>query len=187
MPDDAVPSAPGSEAGPALEPHPVAGAAASPAQELPLRTILFIDDDPDWLEIVQDALTRLWPYTPLRHLVAVNLESGLAVLAQSEVDLIVLDLQLPGFTELEAVRALVEAMRTTLGVRPVVVMSGYLTTERRLQALRAGMQECVGKSEDAVFEHLSAAIQRAWSKHCAEQQLHAALLHRLGPQWPSTT
>src|SRR2546430_2359347 len=83
-----APRAPGQEACAVLSPRP--------------ETVLLIDDDPQWAALVRVLLPHEWPPPAFALTVATSLEAGLAVLERASVDLILLDLALPGCTDLRA-------------------------------------------------------------------------------------
>jgi len=131
-----------------------------------LQTVLIIDDNVDLTDLLQMALPRYWPAPPLIVLTAASLEAARAVLAQESVDLVVLDLLLPGGNGLTAVHHLLHDMQTLLGrLLPVVVMSGYLSDVIEGAALRAGMQACVAKGEPHLAPRLVQAMREAWQRH----------------------
>ncbi len=131
-----------------------------------LETVLIVDDDPALLELLQHALPRAWTQPPLRVLTAATLADALVLLGQMPIDLVVLDLLLPGSNGLAAVQTILHAMQTTLGrLLPVVVISGYLSDTIEEQALRVGMQACVQKGNLDFPTRLAVAMRSSWARH----------------------
>ncbi len=92
--------------------------------------ILIIDDE----EVLQDILTvliRKEGHTPLN---ASTGEEGLAILEREEVDLILLDLMLPGLNGMEVLR---EARRRDADV-VVVMITAFSSIESAIEAMREG-------------------------------------------------
>src|SRR5947208_13865916 len=92
--------------------------------------ILIIDDE----EVLQDILTvliRKEGHTPLT---ASTGEEGLAVLEREEVDLVLLDLMLPGLHGMEVLRR----VRQRDPDQVVVVITAFPSIESAIEASRAG-------------------------------------------------
>jgi DNA-binding NtrC family response regulator len=92
--------------------------------------ILIIDDE----EVLQDILTvliRKEGHTPLA---ASTAEEGLAVLEREEVDLVLLDLMLPGMHGMEALREI----RRRDADQVVVVITAFSSIESAIEAMREG-------------------------------------------------
>jgi DNA-binding NtrC family response regulator len=92
--------------------------------------ILIVDDE----EVLQDILTvliRREGHTPLS---ATTGEDGLAVLEREEVDLVLLDLMLPGMHGLEVLRQIREHFPDVV----VVVITAFSSIESAIEAMREG-------------------------------------------------
>jgi DNA-binding NtrC family response regulator len=102
---------------------------ASPRRRLSLN-ILVIDDE----EVLQDvlgSLVRREGHVPIG---ALSGEDGLAVLEKEEVDLILLDLMLPGLSGMEVLRRI----RQRHPEMVVVVITAYSSVESAIEAMREG-------------------------------------------------
>ena len=131
-----------------------------------LETVLIVDDDADLTLLLKITLPRHWTSARLTVLVAHTLDEARAVLALSPVDLVVLDLRVPGRNGLTAVHHLLHAMQRILGrLLPVVVLSGYLSDIMEDQALRLGMQACIQKGADKLPQRLAEAMRAAWARY----------------------
>jgi len=94
-------------------------------------TVLVIDDDPDFRSLVREELASAgYGVTE-----ASGGHEGVAMLRQTDVDVVLLDVQMPGLNGREVLR---EARN--LGVHSeVVVMTAYPQLEIAMECLRAGV------------------------------------------------
>jgi DNA-binding NtrC family response regulator len=100
-------------------------------------TILVIDDEPNILTTVRRSL-ELEGYSVE---VAGNAAAGLAKLAEKDIDLVLLDVMMPGETGLEVLPKL----RTTRPDAMIVMMSGNATIDTAVQATRLGAFDFIEK------------------------------------------
>jgi signal transduction histidine kinase/AraC-like DNA-binding protein len=125
----------------------------------PLRTVLVVDDDINTLEmharIVQShsALNRV--------LMAHNGGEALKILGQENVDLVLLDLQMPemdGFAVLSKMRENVRTQKV-----PVIVVTGRVLTEADMASLNQGVAAILEKglfSLDETVAHIDIVLER---------------------------
>src|SRR3569623_2136380 len=104
---------------------------------MPRSTILVIDDEPNILTTVRRSL-ELEGYAVE---VAGSGAAGLAKLAENDIDLILLDVMMPGETGLETLPKLRAKKPETM----VVMMSGNATIETAVQATKAGAHDFIEK------------------------------------------
>ncbi|MEM9489911.1 MAG: sigma-54 dependent transcriptional regulator, partial [Myxococcota bacterium] len=104
---------------------------------MPRATLLVIDDEPNILTSVRRAL-ELEDY---RVEVAGNGEIGLAKLAECDIDLVLLDVVMPGRTGLEVL----PEIRAKHPDVVVIMMSGNATIETAVQATKGGARDFVEK------------------------------------------
>ncbi len=122
---------------------------------MPSRFLL-IDDHPLLREGLALALGRVTEDVEVFE--AGSCERGLEIVAsQPDLDLIVLDMQLPGLSRLDAVRALREAAPAV----PLVVLSAETASELVHGALRAGARGYIAKSSPR--EVMIAAFQMVFA------------------------
>lgn len=144
----------------------------------PLRTILLVDDNEVFAEMMAEFLPLFWgdrsPF-PITVSTAATLDAAVAAIAICPPDLIVLDLCLPGFKELEAVTIIVQVMGTLPKPIPVVVLSGYLTDTMDVAALEKGAQECVRKSGADLVSRVARAVEHSWARNQYIEQRMAIL------------
>ncbi|MER2598513.1 MAG: substrate-binding domain-containing protein [Caldilineales bacterium] len=131
-------------------------AAEEPA--LPV-TFLVVDDDPETLDMHARIVQAHSPSH--RVLKAQNGREALEMLAQTSVNLMLLDLMMPemdGFAVLEAMRAN-EALREI----PVIVITGQVLTEAEMARLNQGVATVLSKgllNFDETLAHLGAVLER---------------------------
>jgi DNA-binding NtrC family response regulator len=100
-------------------------------------TLLVIDDEPNILTTVRRAL-EIEGYAVE---VAGNGAVGLAKLAEADIDLVLLDVMMPGESGLEVLPKIRESSPETM----VVMMSGNATIETAVQATKAGAHDFIEK------------------------------------------
>ena len=114
------------------------------------RSILIIDDEPQIRRVLKTSLSSQGG----RVLVAENGEQALEVLRQETVDVVLLDLNMPGMGGLEACRAIRAAWNM-----PIIVISVRDSGPDKVEALDAGADDYVTKPFS--FEELMARIRAA--------------------------
>ena len=107
------------------------------SERMARSTILVIDDEPNILTTVRRSL-ELEGYQVE---VASGGAAGLAKLAEHDIDLILLDVMMPGETGLEVLPKLRTAKPETV----VVMMSGNASIETAVQATKAGAHDFIEK------------------------------------------
>lgn len=126
--------------------------AAGVASEGRGRRILYIDDDPPQL-FANKRMLESWGYHVSAYLE--QLDALDAVLAgKDRFDLVVTDFNMLGTSGLEIARAIHHALPEL----PVIMVSGYITSELRGQAAEAGVWHLIGKPPD--IEELRDLVQR---------------------------
>jgi two-component system, cell cycle response regulator DivK len=103
------------------------------------RTILYIEDNEYNRKIVRQLLTR----TPFRLLEAGDGETGVALAQQELPALVLMDVQLPKMSGLEATR-LLKADPRTAGI-PVIVITSFALSGDREKAAAAGADSYLAK------------------------------------------
>ena len=102
-----------------------------------VRTILHVEDNELNRKIVRDLLRR----TSYRVLEAVDGEAGIAVALEQRPDLILMDLQLPKLSGIDAIRALrAEAVDT-----PIVAITSFALSGDQQKAEEAGASAYLAK------------------------------------------
>jgi DNA-binding NtrC family response regulator len=117
------------------------------------REVLVVDDEP----VVLDGARLVLEAAGYRVATAGDEATALAHPAVDRCDLVLCDLMLSGTSGLDLMRAL-RARRPTL---PVVVMTGYATADRAVEALRAGAAAFLPKPFDEI--ELINQVRRAFA------------------------
>jgi DNA-binding NtrC family response regulator len=122
-------------------------------------TLLVIDDEPNILTTVRRSL-ELEGYVVE---VAANAASGLAKLADNDIDLVLLDVMMPGESGLEVLPKIRSASPETI----VVMMSGNATIETAVHATKAGAHDFIEKplSGDKLLLTVQNALTFARLRH----------------------
>ena len=123
------------------------------------RRILVVDDDPNILKVVQRGLG----FEGYRVQVAVSGEDALVAARESEPDLIILDLMLPGVDGIEVCRRLRGGLNT-----PILMLTARDAVRDKIVGLEAGADDYLAKP--FVFDELVARVR--------------ALLRRAAPDGP---
>jgi CheY-like chemotaxis protein len=121
------------------------------------RTFLVVDDDPNTLDLHARIVQAHAPTN--RVLKAHNGLEALEILARASVDLVLLDLMMPGMDGF----AVLDAMRGQASTRdiPVIVVTGQVLTEAEMARLNQGVATVLGKglySLEETLAHLEAAL-----------------------------
>jgi PAS domain S-box-containing protein len=113
--------------------------AAAPAAATPSRRVLVVDDNPQIAQLVQDILED----AGYEVLIANDGSEGLAIAHREALDLILMDLQMPGLNGVEVTRRL----KTDPATRaiPIIALTAQAMPEEREQALAAGLDDYLTK------------------------------------------
>jgi signal transduction histidine kinase/DNA-binding LacI/PurR family transcriptional regulator/AraC-like DNA-binding protein len=123
------------------------------------RTILVVDDEPNTLEL-HARIVQSHSATH-RILTARSGREALEILQQEIVDLLLLDLQMPGMDGF----AVLKRMREKESTRkiPVIIVTGKILTENDMALLNQGVTAVLGKglfNIDETVAHIEAALER---------------------------
>ena len=103
------------------------------------KTILHVEDNELNRKIVRDLLRR----TPYRLIEAIDGEAGVATALEQRPDLILMDLQLPKLSGLEAMRALRQAPATM--DTPIIAITSFALSGDQQKAEAAGASAYLAK------------------------------------------
>jgi PAS domain S-box-containing protein len=126
------------------------------------QTVLILEDDPGVAILQRRRLER----AGFRVASAETPEGAFELLRQQEIDLIVLDYNLPGINGLEFYEELKASGRDI----PVVIVTGFSRESRIIQAFRAGVRDFVTKSVE-YLDYLPEAVERVLRQVATEKQL----------------
>jgi two-component system response regulator AtoC len=123
------------------------------------RRVLFVDDDVAMGDAVRDTLKRVgFEVTPCD-----SAERALSLLAQTEFEVVVTDLQMPQMEGLEFCKRIVR----TWAELPVIVVTAFGTTQTAIAAMRAGAHDFIEKplQIDELSLRLARAVEHKQLKH----------------------
>jgi CheY-like chemotaxis protein/anti-sigma regulatory factor (Ser/Thr protein kinase) len=151
----------GAATAPALEAKPVASASIAGAQGLPdapLRTLLYVEDNPANLKLVEQLIGRR---PTLRLLTAVDGNQGIQLARAQLPDVILMDINLPGISGIEALTILRDDPVTAH--IPIVALSANAMPRDIARGLEAGFVSYLTKpiKVKEFMEALDAALQSA--------------------------
>lgn len=118
------------------------------------KKILVVDDARDTIEVLQRNLSSKGYLV----FTAQSVSEALAILEDTEVDLVVTDLKMPGVSGLDLVRHVRENLKNT----EVMMITGYATVEGAVEAVKIGADEYLAKP--FTDEELFSAIERSLEK-----------------------
>ncbi|MDX9857908.1 MAG: response regulator [candidate division Zixibacteria bacterium] len=113
-------------------------------------TVLIVDDETDLL----DSLGRIFARRKIHTITAESGEKALALLQQEPIDVMVLDVKMPGMDGLEVLRRVKDKHSAV----QVILLSGHPSVEAALEGVRLGAGEYLKKPAD--IDELIAAIAR---------------------------
>jgi DNA-binding NtrC family response regulator len=126
----------------------------------PIR-VLLIDDE----QIFVDSLTKILRRRGMKVLSAPNGAAGLELLSKEEVDIIVLDVRMPGMDGI----ATFQAIRERDSLTPVIFLSGHIDIKQVAQALKDGCAEVLLKP--CPIDNLVSCIEDAYERKCCAQDV----------------
>jgi DNA-binding NtrC family response regulator len=115
------------------------------------ENILVVDDDPDIREVLKDRLESLG----YQVLVAANGKEGLEFLEKQNLQMILLDIEMPAMSGLEVLK---EIRKRGLEIT-VVMITAYGTIERAVEAMKAGAYDFIPKPFEP--DHVALVVQKA--------------------------
>ena len=122
--------------------------------------VLLVDDEPDFLYPLARRLSR-------RHLAVESAGSGqdaLEIIKRTPVDVVVLDVKMPGMGGLEILRAI----KTTHPAIEVVLLSGHASIDTAMEGISRGAFDYMMKPVN--FDELFFKLQDAYQKKCIEEK-----------------
>lgn len=122
--------------------------------------LLLVDDEEDFRNTLAKRLNK----RGLAARQAGNGEDGLAVLRGGPVDVVVLDVKMPGMSGLEVLQRI-----KTMGLpTEVILLTGHAATQDGVQGMKAGAFDYLSKPIE--FDHLLGKIIQAYEKILAEKE-----------------
>jgi two-component system nitrogen regulation response regulator NtrX len=139
-------------------------------------TVLIIDDE----DSIRDSLSGILSDEGFHPLTAGTAEEGLEILDHQEVNLVLLDIWMPGMDGLEALKVIKEDRKYDL---PVIMISGHGTIETAVQATRIGAFDFIEKPLS--YDKVMLAINKGL--HVARLERENRLLRESSPAGPEIT
>lgn len=133
--------------------------------------ILIIDDE----EVLRDVLNAVLQREGFDVLLAATGEEGLNLLDNEEIDLIILDMMLPGISGIETLRSVKE----TNPALPVIIITAYSSIDGAIEAMKQGAYHYIPKpfkNEEVVITVNKALEQRRLSRE--NERLKAELAQK---------
>lgn len=120
---------------------------------MPMYSILIVDDEPNYLVVLSELLKD----EGFEVFTAADGFSGLKLVEDVDLDLVVTDMQMPGMNGLELLQKVKEKNRDL----PVVVITAFAEVEKAVQAMQAGAYSYLAKpfSNDELIITLNKAAQ----------------------------
>jgi two-component system response regulator PilR (NtrC family) len=133
--------------------------------------LLIIDDE----EVLRDVLEAVLRREGFDVVTAASGEEGLATIDQDEIDLVILDIMLPGMSGMETMRSIKESNPGT----PVIIITAFSSIDGAIEAMKHGAFHYIPKpfkNEEVVITVNKALEQRRLSRE--NERLKAELSHR---------
>lgn len=120
---------------------------------MPMYSILIVDDEPNYLIVLSELLKD----EGFEVFTAADGLSGLKLVEDVDLDLVITDMQMPGMNGLELLRKVKEKNRDL----PVVVITAFAEVDKAVQAMQAGAYSYLAKpfSNDELIITLTKAAQ----------------------------
>ncbi len=122
----------------------------------PGATVLVVDDEQD----IRDASERILNRAGFQALKASGGGEALDFLEKERIDIVLLDLKMPGMDGLEVLHRIRELSETI----QVIVITGYATVETAIEAMKKGAYDFIPKPFEP--DQLRIVVNRAWEKIC---------------------
>jgi len=132
--------------------------------------LLLVDDETDF----RNALARRLQKRGLVALQAGDGEAGLAVLADNRVDVVVLDVKMPGMSGIDVL----DRIKARYPETEVILLTGHAATQDGVDGIKSGAFDYLTKP--AEFEHLLGKIIQAYGKIQAEKEKQKAAEYKAG-------
>lgn len=120
--------------------------------------VLIIDDE----EVLRDVLDTMLRREGFENVLAATGEEGLARLDEEEVDLVILDMMLPGMSGMETLRSIKESHKSL----PVIIITAYSSIDGAIEAMKQGAYHYIPKpfkNEEVILTVNKALEQRKLS------------------------
>ena len=127
------------------------------------KRVLVVDDDKNTRKLAEELLTKTDRYKVLQ---AANGESCLRKLKEEHVDLVLLDLQMPGWDGIQTL----ERIKAKAPQLPVIIMTAHGTIERAVASMRLGSYDFLTKPFPG--ERLKVTVKNALEASALETEVN---------------
>ena len=135
-----------------------------PAEQIPVRTVLLVEDNPVNRKVANDLLVRRGHTVEL----AENGAEAVALVSRGGLDVVLMDIHMPVMDGLTATRAIREHEHSAGVHVPIIAMTAGATTEDRERCFSAGMDHFVTKPFRA--DELFRAVEMASPGHPRDEE-----------------
>lgn len=130
------------------------------------ENILVVDDSPETLEVLQRNLSS----QGYRVMITPAIDEAVGILEESQIDLVITDLKMPGSSGLDLIRYVRENFKDT----EVMMITGYASIEGAVEAVKTGAEEYLSKP--FTDEELFTAVRRVLGKLQMRRAIQAQTL-----------
>jgi len=133
--------------------------------ETAIFNVLLVDDEPDFLYPLVKRLAK-------RNLVIDSAGSGqeaLDIIRQKQIDVVVLDVKMPGMDGLQALRKI----KASNGLIEVIMLSGHASLDAAIEGMENGAFDYLMKPVD--FDELFFKLQDAYKKKVIQERKIASI------------
>jgi len=127
--------------------------------KIPVR-ILVVDDEKDFVEMFSLRLTRQGEKVS----VAYSGQEALDLLEKTRIDVVVLDIRMPGMDGIETLKRI----KASYPLVEVIMLTGHGSTETAVEGMKAGAFDYLMKPAD--FEDISEKLANAWKRKDEQEE-----------------
>jgi two-component system NtrC family response regulator len=128
------------------------------------KTIMVVDDDRNTRRLIEGILKKTGSYDVIQ---AANGEACLKKMDEEEIDLVLMDIQMPGIDGIETLQKIVERF----GQLPVVMMTAHGTIERAVSSMKQGAYDFVTKPFQG--DRLKVTVKNALEANALETEVQS--------------
>nr|WP_320016696.1 response regulator [uncultured Desulfobacter sp.] len=127
--------------------------------KIPVK-ILIVDDEKDFVEMFSLRLTRQGEKVS----VAYSGQEALDLLEKTKIDVVILDIRMPGMDGIETLKKI----KAAYPLVEVIMLTGHGSTETAVEGMKAGAFDYLMKPAD--FEDISEKLANAWKRKDEQEE-----------------